>query len=286
MEDLFVFRNDVLKGKVAFVTGGASGIGRGIVNQLARAGADVVIASRREELCQAAAKEVGDAYGVRALGLALDVRNSAQVQEVMDAAAAQMGGLDILVNNAAGNFYYPAQKLSDNQWKAVLEIDLYGTFYCSRAAFRHLQAQGAQGGTIISISMTLHHQGWVGMAPACAAKAGIDALTKTLAQEWGRFGIRVNAIAPGPILTEGVKKAFALGGDFEAHRDSVPLGRPGQPEEIGNLAVFMASEAGSWMTGSIVVLDGGESLSPRRAGVAPEVLEQLAEMIAAQRKGG
>jgi peroxisomal 2,4-dienoyl-CoA reductase len=136
-----------------------------------------------------------------------------------------------------------------------------------------------QGGLIVSISMTLHHSGWVGMAPACAAKAGIDALTRTFALEWARFGVRVNAIAPGPIITEGVRKAFALGGDFEEHKDTVPLRRDGKPEEIGDLVVYMASPAASWMTGSIVTLDGGESLSPRRAGVDPEALEQLVAMM-------
>jgi len=282
METPFVFREDILKGKVAFVTGGGSGIGLGIAARLAQAGANVVIASRRAERCEEAAEALAAQYGVRAVGMALDVRDSAQVNAVMDQAAAEMGRLDILVNNAAGNFYYPAQKLSDNQWRAVLEIDLYGTFYCSRAAFKHLQADG---GTIISISMTLHHGAWAGMVPACAAKAGVDALTRTLALEWGRFGIRVNAIAPGPIITEGVKKAFALGGDFSDQAKSIPLGRAGEPEEIGNLAVFMASDAGRWMTGSIVTLDGGESLSAQRMGVAPEALEQLAELMAAQRKG-
>jgi peroxisomal 2,4-dienoyl-CoA reductase len=123
------------------------------------------------------------------------------------------------------------------------------------------------------------------MAPATAAKSGIDALTRTLALEWARWGIRVNAIAPGPIITEGVKEAFKLGGDFESQRDTIPLRRAGEPEEIGNMVVFMASDAGSWMTGSIVVMDGGESLSPRRAGIEPEALDQLAAFMDAQRKG-
>ena len=282
MEIPFVFQDGILAGQVAFVTGGASGIGLGISRRLARAGADVVVASRREETCVAAAEALHGEFGVRALGLALDVRDPDLVNRTIASAVDSMGRLDILVNNAAGNFYYPAEKLSDNQWKAVLEIDLYGTFHCCRAAFPFLKDNG---GTIVSTTMTLHRNGWVGMLPACSAKAGIDALTRTLALEWGRFGIRVNAIAPGPIITEGVKKAFALGGDFEDHKDTIPLGRAGEPEEIGNLAVFMASSAGAWMTGAIVTLDGGEGLSPRRAGIEPEPLAQLAEYMAAQRKG-
>lgn len=283
MDIPFIFKDGILSGKVALVTGGASGIGLGISRRLAQAGADVVVASRRVEQCEVVASAIAAEFGVRALGLGLDVRDSSRVNEVFAQAVERMGRLDILVNNAAGNFYYPAEKLRDSQWKAVLEIDLYGTFHCSRAAFPYLRAQG---GTIVSTSMTLHHTGWVGMVPACSAKAGIDAMTKTLAQEWGRFGIRVNAIAPGPIITEGVKKAFALGGQFDDFVDTVPLGRSGEPEEIGNMVVFMASDAGSWMTGSIVTIDGGESLSARRAGVAPEALGQMVEMMEAARKDG
>lgn len=282
MEIPFIFKNDILRGQVALVTGGASGIGKGITRMLAQAGANVVIASRRVELCNEVAKEMEDAYGVRATGLALNVRDSEAVNAAFAEAHEKMGRLDILVNNAAGNFYYPSHQLSDNQWKSVLEIDLYGTFYCSRAAQKYLQENG---GTIVSISMTLHHNGWVGMAPAVAAKSGIDGLTKTLALEWARFGIRVNAIAPGPIITEGVQKAFQLGGDFEDHKDTIPLRRAGEPEEIGNMCVFLASDAASWITGSIYVMDGGESLSPRRAGIDPEALESLAAFMDSQRKG-
>lgn len=282
MEVPFIFRDGLLKGQVAFITGGASGIGLGISRRLAQAGADVVVASRRQEKCEEVAETLQSEFGVRALGLAVDVRDPDRVNEAMAAAVDSMGRLDILVNNAAGNFYYPAEKLSDNQWKAVLEIDLYGTFYCCRAALPHLKEHG---GTIVSTTMTLHHTGWVGMLPACSAKAGVDALTRTLALEWARFGIRVNAIAPGPIITEGVKKAFALGGDFDEHLDTIPLRRAGEPEEIGNMAVFMASAAGAWMTGAIVTLDGGESLSPRRAGIDPDALSQMAEYMDAQRKG-
>jgi len=280
MEVPFIFKEDTLKGKVALVTGGASGIGWGISQRLAQAGADVVIASRRVEQCEEKAKELSERFGVRAIGLALNVRDSAAVNAVFAKAVETMGRLDILVNNAAGNFYFPARTMSDNQWKAVLEIDLYGTFYCSRAACSHMMENG---GTIISISMTLHRTGWVGMAPACAAKSGIDAITRTLALEWAPFNIRVNAIAPGPIITEGVQKAFAAGGNFEDHRDSIPLKRAGEPEEIGNMCVFLASGAGTWITGEIITMDGGEGLSPRRAGIDPEAIEGLAEMMKLQK---
>lgn len=281
-EIIFPFTRELLKGKVAVVTGGASGIGLGISKRLAMAGADVVIASRRVELCEEKAKEIAAEYGVRTHALALNVRDSEAVNAAFQQAADAMGGLDILVNNAAGNFYYPSHRLSDNQWKAVLEIDLYGTFFCSRAAWGHMKDKG---GSIISISMTLHHQGWVGMVPACAAKAGIDAMTRTLALEWARFGIRVNAIGPGPIVTEGVQKAFQLGGDFSDYADTIPLRRAGEPEEIGNMCCFLASDAASWITGQKYVMDGGESLSPRRAGIDPEALDTLAQFMDAQRKG-
>ncbi|MBX7056660.1 MAG: SDR family oxidoreductase [Leptospirales bacterium] len=261
----WIFRDGILKGKVALVTGGATGIGNGIARRLARAGADVVVASRTAEKCVAAADVLQKEFGVRSLGLGLDVRHSAQVNEAFKDAAAKMGGIDILINNAAGNFYWPAEKLRDKLWLAVLEIDLHGTFYCSRAAFKYLKARG--GGSIISISSNLQKDGWIGMAPATSAKGGIDALTKTLALEWAPHNIRVNAIAPGPIVTEGVSKAFEMGTDFseETWKKAVPLQRTGLAEEVGDLAVFMCSPAASWMTGTNVPFDGGEAISPLRA---------------------
>lgn len=279
MEIPFVFQKDILKGKVAVVTGGASGIGLGISNRLAMAGAAVAMASRRSDLCEQEARLVADKHGVRALGVGMNVRDPESVKTGLHRIHEELGRIDILVNNAAGNFYYPSHMLSDNQWKAVLEIDLYGTFYCCRAVYPYLRDHG---GLIVSISMTLHHRGWVGMLPACAAKAGIDALTRTLALEWGRHDIRVNAIAPGPILTEGVKKAFSRGASFEGGWDAVPMRRPGEPEEVGDLVVFLASPAASWLTGEIITLDGGECLSARRAGVDPEELEKT--VLASQKK--
>ena len=272
-ESMDIFKPELLAGKTVFVTGGASGIGLGIVDRFAAAGANLVIASRRQEKCEIVAKDLRKKYGIKTLGLGLDVRESAKVNEAFKKAHTEMGGPHILINNAAGNFYWPAEKMRDKLWHAVINIDLNGTFYCSRAAFKYMKEAGE--GCIISTTMTLHKNGWPGMAHATAAKAGIDALTQTLALEWARYNIRVNAVAPGPILTEGVAEAFKAGGNFEEFIQTIPLGRQGKVEEIGNMMVFLASPAATWITGAIFTEDGGEGLSPRRASITPERLEKL-----------
>ncbi len=275
-----VFKKEILKGKTAVVTGGASGIGMGISESFAQAGANLVIASRRKALCEEFASKISSQYGVKAIGKELDVRDSTQVNTVFQEASDEMGELNIFINNAAGNFYFPSSRMRDKLWHSVIDIDLNGTFYCSRAAFKHLQKAG--GGSILNTSMTLHYSGWLGMPHATAAKAGIDALTKTLAVEWGEYRIRVNAVAPGPIITEGVKKAFETSEhSFDEMLDYIPLKRSGEPHEIGGLMVFMASDAASWMTGSIVVLDGGESLAKHRG---MPTLSQIEETIKNRKK--
>ena len=177
------------------------------------------------------------------------------------------------MNNAAGNFYAPSATLSPNAWRSVVEIDLFGTFFCTQAVYPIMSQQG--GGRVVSISMTLHYRGWPQMAHATAAKAGVDALTKTLAVEWAPQKIRINAIAPGPIPTDGVRKAFTPPADsgvadvfavananMERYaRSAIPLGRWGTPRDIANMVAFLASPAGDWITGSIFVVDGGEWLS-------------------------
>lgn len=271
-----IFAPDLLSGRAALVTGGGSGIGFGIASCLARAGASVAIASRNLERLEAAAERLRAALpGAAVLPLQANVREPESIGAAVHRTAAELGSLDILVNNAAGNFYCPTQDLSPNGWRAVVETDLYGTFYGCRAAFPIMSARG--GGCIVSTSMTLHYRGWPMMAHATAAKAGVDALTRTLALEWAPHGIRVNAVAPGPIPTEGVREAFAAPGEetpdlfgegtagARAER-FIPAGRVGSPEDIGNMVVYLASPAGDWITGAIIVVDGGESLaSPRRA---------------------
>jgi peroxisomal 2,4-dienoyl-CoA reductase len=267
-----VFRPGLFDGQVALVTGGGSGIGRGIADTLAGLGAHVVLASRKQERVDAAAEEIRAAGG-KASGVAVDVREPERVQQVVRDVAERHGRIDLLVNNAAGNFYAPSETLSANAWKSVIEIDLYGTFFCSQAVLPVMRAQG--GGSIVNISMTLHYRGWPLMAHATAAKAGIDALTRTLALEWAKDGVRMNAIAPGPIPTEGVRKAFAPPPTADGVPDvfaveramesyakkAIPLQRWGAPADIGNMVAFLASPAASWITGAIMVVDGGEWLA-------------------------
>jgi peroxisomal 2,4-dienoyl-CoA reductase len=263
------FRPGLLRGTAALVTGGGTGIGFGIAEAFARAGADVAIASRKPEHLESAAERLRR-HGTRVVTVEANVREPELVRAAVERSATELGHLDVLVNNAAGNFYAPSATLSPNAWKAVVETDLYGTFFCSQAAYAPLKAAG--GGSIISISMTLHYRGWPQMAHATAAKAGVDALTRTLALEWAPDRIRVNAIAPGPIPTEGVRKAFTppnagapdvFGMDAYARR-AIPLGRWGTPDDIGQMAVFLASPAGQWITGQIFVVDGGASLAGGR----------------------
>ena len=267
-----VFRPGLLDGQVALVTGGGTGIGLGISELLAELGAHVVIASRKPAHLEAALAAI-TARGHQASVVPLDVRDPERVQAVVQGVAAQHGRIDLWVNNAAGNFYAPSATLSPNAWKAVVEIDLYGTFYCSQAVYPIMAQQG--GGRIVSTSMTLHYRGWPLMAHATAAKAGVDALTRTLAVEWAPQRIRVNSIAPGPIPTEGVRKAFTPPADSgvpdlfaaaeekmaEYARTGIPLGRWGSPRDIANMVAFLASPAGDWITGAIFVVDGGEWLA-------------------------
>jgi peroxisomal 2,4-dienoyl-CoA reductase len=271
-----VFRDDLLAGQVAIVTGGATGIGLGISSTLAQLGMHVVLASRKPEHLQSAVAAI-TAAGGSASAVQVDVRDQERVQAMAKEVHEAHGRIDLLVNNAAGNFYAPSESLSSNAWKSVLEIDLYGTFYCTQAVFPYMKAQG--GGRVVSTSMTLHYRGWPLMAHATAAKAGVDALTRTLAVEWAEHGIRINAIAPGPIPTEGVRKAFtpppgapvpdlfSVEKAMDAFaKGAIPLKRWGTPEDIGQMVAYLASPAGDWITGAIFVIDGGEWLAKSKPG--------------------
>lgn len=248
-----VFNPGLLAGRVALVTGGGTGICRGIALAFAAAGADVAIVSRNAEHLEPTADELR-ALGVRALGVAADVRKPDEVEAAVSAVVAGLGRLDVLVNGAAGNFIARAEDLSPNGFGTVVDIDLKGTFNVSRAALPHLRVHG---GVVLNISATLQLLGTEGQAHAAAAKAGVDSLTRTLAVEWGRYGIRVNGLAPGPVDgTEGVRR-LVTDESRKVIEAQCPLGRMATNDEIAEAALFFCSDASRFITGTTLVVDGG-----------------------------
>jgi peroxisomal 2,4-dienoyl-CoA reductase len=258
-----IFVNAILKNQVAFVTGGGTGITGGVARALAEAGASVALVSRKLENLEPAAKAINDARAGdsnigEAFAVAADVRNPEEVEKAVAATVERFGKIDIVVNGAAGNFLSPAEALSPNGFGTVVDIDLKGTFNVCRAAFAQLKEQRGQ---ILNISATLHYLGTPMQLHVSAAKAGVDALTRNLAVEWGRYGIRVNGIAPGPIEdTEGMKRLVPEPVK-EKLKKSVPLGRFGRINDIEKAALFLCSEAASFINGAILVVDGGQWLA-------------------------
>lgn len=251
------FRGDLLKGQVALVTGGGSGICAGIAAALAAHGARVAITGRTQAKLDAVAEQIVAAGG-ECLAVAADVRRPEALAAVMTAIEGRWGQLDVLVNGAAGNFLAPAAALSTNGFGTVIDIDLKGTFNACKAALPLLERRG---GVVINISATLHYAGTPLQVHAASAKAGIDALTRTLAVEWGPLQIRVNAIAPGPIAgTEGMER-LAPGPLREKMTSQIPLRRFGTIAEIAEAALFVASPASAYMTGAVLVVDGGQWLT-------------------------
>lgn len=254
-----MFSPDTLKGRAALVTGGGTGIGLEIATAYAKLGARVVLAGRNEERLATAAASIAEAGG-EAAACKTDVRNYDEVAQAVKATVDRFGSLDILVNNAAGNFVCPTAELSPNGWRTVIDIDLNGTFYGCHAAYPHLKASSF-GGSIISIITMLGVTGWPQAAHAAAAKGGILSLSRTLAVEWGGDGIRVNTISPGPIGdTEGVKRMYidTGRGDIEARKTA--LGRFGAKADIANGAVYLASDLAAYVTGENLIVDGGRWL--------------------------
>ncbi len=254
-----MFASDTLKGRTALITGGGSGIGLEIANVYARLGASVMLIGRNEDRVQDAAKAIQHAGGMAASCRA-DVRNYDDVAAAVQATVGQFGTLDILVNNAAGNFVCPTAEMSPRGWKTVIDIDLNGTFHCCHAAYPHLK-KSTHGGSIISIITMLGVGGWPGAAHAGAAKAGVLSLSRALAVEWGADNIRVNTISPGPIGdTEGVRRMYIETGRGDIEMKKTALGRFGRKEEIANAAVFLASGLASYITGENLIVDGGRWL--------------------------
>jgi len=273
-----IFVDNILKGHVAFVTGGGTGITGGVARALAEAGANVALVSRSIEHLEPAAKAINEARSVRsptvregpfpdnalvgeALAVAADVRKPEEIEKAIAATVERFGKVDIVVNGAAGNFLCAPEELSPNGFGTVVDIDLKGTFNVCRSAFAQLKEHRGQ---ILNISATLHYLGTPMQLHVSAAKAGVDALTRNLAVEWGRYGIRVNAIAPGPIGdTEGMKRLVPEP-IKEKLRKKIPLGRFGLIEDIEQAAVFLCSEAANYINGAVIVVDGGHWLAANR----------------------
>jgi peroxisomal 2,4-dienoyl-CoA reductase len=256
---LDAFRDGVLAGHVALVTGGGTGICRGIAAAYARFGAEVCIVSRKQDVLEKAAGELSAATGREVLGVAADVRQPDEIARAIAQTVERFGKLDTLVNGAAGNFLSHAAVLSPNGFRTVIDIDLVGTFNTARAAFEHLRASGK--GLVLNISATLHYHGTPLQIHASAAKAGVDAITKNLAVEWGHFGIRSCGIAPGPIGdTEGMKR-LAPGDVAQQAIRHIPAGRFGTIDEIAAAAVYLRSPAAAYVSGHVLVVDGAHCIA-------------------------
>ncbi|WP_198508067.1 2,4-dienoyl-CoA reductase [Bacillus sp. FJAT-42315] len=250
-----------LKDKVVIVTGGSSGMGKYMAKRFLEEGAKVVISGRSEDKLQATKEEIDTGDG-RLLTVSMDVRNPEDVQRLVETTSQHFGTIDHLVNNAAGNFIVPAEKLSVNGWNSVIDIVLNGTFYCSSAVGNYWIQQGIQG-SIINVVATYAWNAGAGVVHSAAAKAGVLSMTRTLAVEWGhKYGIRTNAIAPGPIeRTGGADKLWESEEAAKRTLQSVPLRRLGTPEEIAGLALYLFSDEAAYINGECVTMDGGQWLN-------------------------
>lgn len=252
-----MFRDRIFEGRTAVITGGGTGLGRAFARRFSELGAKLVLASRSAGHLNPTRDEIVSAGG-SAIAVPADVRIPEQVEAVMKTAQETYGSIDILINNAAGNFLCRAEKLSYNGWRAVVDIVLNGSFFCCRAAFPYMQRRNY--GRILNILATYASGAGPGTIHSAAAKAGVQAMTRTLAVEWARHGIHTNAIAPGSFPTEGASSHLWLGSREEAAervKKAVPLGRHGRHEELANLAAYVCSFYADYMNGETVTLDGG-----------------------------
>jgi len=260
----------MLEGKTAWITGGGTGLGRAMALRFAALGANIGLAARREQPLEETTAEIRAAGGTAAWARC-DVRKPKEVDTALARLTAELGEVDILVNNAAGNFLSPSEALSPNAFNAIVGIVLNGTFHCTRAAGLHW-IENKRPGVVLNILATYAWTGSAFVLPSACAKAGVLALTRSLAVEWARHDIRLNAIAPGPIPTEGAFSRLVPTDEFiERRKQRIPSRRFGTPEELAELAAFLVSDASDGIRGEAITLDGGEWLSG--AGQFNELLE-------------
>ena len=254
-----MFDKELLKDKSIIVTGGGTGLGKSMATRFAELGANLVITSRRQEVIDKTAEELRD-HGGKVLAIACDVRDPEQVNEMVSQTVDEFGKIDILLNNAAGNFISPTEDLSPNAFKTVVDIVLNGTFNCTQAAGKVMREK--EGGVILNIVTTYAWTGSGYVVPSASAKAGVLAMTRSLAVEWAKYGIRTLAIAPGPFPTKGAWSRLAPPGlgIEKKMRNRVPLKRVGEHIELANLASYLVSDQAAYINGEVVTIDGGEWL--------------------------
>ncbi|MCR9182510.1 MAG: SDR family oxidoreductase [Flavobacteriaceae bacterium] len=286
-----MLRDNALKGKTIVVTGGGSGLGKSMATYFLELGANVVITSRNLEKLQNTAKEMEAATGGKVLSVACDVRNYDEVEAMVKASVAEFGQVDVLLNNAAGNFISPTERLSANAFDTIIDIVLKGSKNCTLAFGKHWIDKKETNKTVVNIVTTYAWTGSAYVVPSATAKAGVLAMTRSLAVEWAKYGIRHHAIAPGPFPTKGAWDRL-LPGDLKEKFDlakKVPLKRVGDHQELANLAAYLVSDFAQYLNGEVITIDGGEWL--KGAGqfnllemVTPEMWDMLEMMIKANKK--
>ncbi|MDF2433850.1 MAG: hypothetical protein JWP44_3481 [Mucilaginibacter sp.] len=256
-----MLRDDALKGKTIIITGGGTGLGKAMGTYFLKLGANLVITSRKLEVLQKTAAEMETETGGKVLAVACDVRNYEEIEKMLSDAVQRFGRVDVLINNAAGNFISPTERLSANAFSAVIDIVLKGSVNCSLAIGKYWINEKIPG-NMLNIITTYAFTGSAYVVPSACAKGGVLALTRSLAVEWGRHGIRTNAIAPGPFPTKGAWERLLPGEMAEkfSFKNRVPLKRVGEHQELANLAAFLISDFSAYINGEVITIDGGEWL--------------------------
>lgn len=255
-----MLRDDALKGKNIVVTGGGSGLGKAMTTYFLQLGANVAITSRNLEKLEGVAKELSEETGSKCIPLQCDVRHYDQVEAMRDAAIEQLGPIDALLNNAAGNFISPTERLSANAFDTIIDIVLKGTKNCTLAFGKHWIENKERDKTVLNIVTTYAWTGSAYVVPSASAKAGVLAMTRSLAVEWAKYGMRFNAIAPGPFPTKGAWDRL-LPGNLKEKFDLAkvnPLKRVGEHQELANLAAYLMSDFSAYVNGEVITIDGGE----------------------------